>query len=572
MTDSPSTRRTLADTAADLWVMGVVGSLIGASMALAASAFVWGIRVFTQWREHSLGLEIAVAGSTLEITPLVALWIAAILVIAIRRGFQIQRWHGPADAIFAAHQPGNTLDVKQGLASTLTAFVGASGGASVGQYGPLVHFGATAGAWIQKRITSRLTPETYLGCGVAAAISAGFGAPLAGIVFAHEAVLRHFSVRAMAPIAIASVTASALNAAIFPSISGFDLAPTAPDLGLLIPILIAASPLMAAAALLYMTALLKVSAWASKAPYSPDALIVLAATGCGLVGLWLPEILGVGVSTMNGMLNGEYGAGMLLTLLVMKIAMTALCIGCGLFGGTFSPALFVGIAAGGLIGTLATFAGAPDLSLALAVASMAAVVSALIGAPIAAVLIALELTHSYAFGVAALTAVVATTVWTHRLFGHSFYDRQLLERGIDLSAGREALARAATSIASCPVKPGVRVSTEASAAEALDALTKANHTEGYLLTDDGRLAGKITLHQLLKHPNEPALTRADRAPLTLTTALSLDVAMERLADFVGESVPVVDPGTDRFLGILAEGDVFRALQSVHADTRDRERN
>ena len=50
-----------------------------------------------------------------------------------------------------------------------------------------------------------------MGCGVAAAISAGFHAPIAGIIFAHEAVLRHFSLRALVPIAVASATSAAFG-------------------------------------------------------------------------------------------------------------------------------------------------------------------------------------------------------------------------------------------------------------------------------------------------------------------------------------------------------------------------
>ena len=96
-------------------------------------------------------------------------------------------------------------------------FTSASGGASVGQYGPIVHFGATMGIWVKRFVSSRLSHEIYLGCGVAAAISAGFNAPIAGIVFAHEAILRHFSVRAIAPITVASISASTLGNYWFPA-------------------------------------------------------------------------------------------------------------------------------------------------------------------------------------------------------------------------------------------------------------------------------------------------------------------------------------------------------------------
>ncbi|MEK9962053.1 MAG: chloride channel protein, partial [Rhodobiaceae bacterium] len=137
--------------------------------------------------------------------------------LVVRRVFGISRWHGPADSIYAAHRTDNELDVKAGFGSTLAAFISASGGASVGQYGPLVHFGATMGSFLRQATGGFLTTDVFIGCGVAGAIAAGFNAPIAGVVFAHEAILRHFSMRAIAPIAVASVSAAWFSDRIFGS-------------------------------------------------------------------------------------------------------------------------------------------------------------------------------------------------------------------------------------------------------------------------------------------------------------------------------------------------------------------
>ena len=127
-------------------------------------------------------------------------------------------------------------------------------------------------------------------------------------------------------------------------------------------------------------------------------------------------------------------------MLVAKLLMTALCIGFGLFGGVFSPSLFIGVAAGAVAGELLILFGFADIASIISVAGMAAVSSAVIGAPVAAVLIILELTQSYEYAVAAMIAVMVCNLLTNRLFGNSFFDRQLLDRGIDLRKGREAIA------------------------------------------------------------------------------------------------------------------------------------
>ena len=85
----------------------------------------------------------------------------------------------------------------------IAAFVSAGVVPPVGQYGPLVHFGATVGSYFRTLTKGTISADIFYSCGVAAgAIAAGFNAPIAGTIFACETILRHFSLRAVAPVAI----------------------------------------------------------------------------------------------------------------------------------------------------------------------------------------------------------------------------------------------------------------------------------------------------------------------------------------------------------------------------------
>ncbi len=562
----------IKDTGIELLIVFGIGGLIGTLIAWTSNAYVSGVQFFTTLRENNSLFEISLAGSQFELTSLVCLWIAAGIVILIRRVFGVVRWHGPADSIYHAQQSKEPLDIKHGIASTLTAFTSAAGGGSVGQYGPLVHFGATLGIAVKRFVSSRLSHEVYLGCGVAAAISAGFGAPIAGIVFAHEAILRHFSVRAIAPISIASVTASAVSQAFFNTSATFNISASAPDLVSVIPVLIIASPIIAIAAIVYMEALRRSAAFAKQTGWSAERLVIIAATICGLVGIWIPEILGLGIGTINAMLDGAYQLPALLLLLVVKIAMTALCIGFGLFGGVFSPALFVGVAVGGVISQLAIALGVPDLSVAISIAAMAAVAANVIGAPVAAVLIILELTQSYAYAVAALMAVMASMLLTHRLFGHSFFDRQLLDRGIDLALGREAIALSQHTLETHLSDDYVKVNETSTGTEALELMRQADQTEAYVVSDSGRLAGKLSVHQAIEAGDQTVFQFADADPMLLNLDDSLQHAMHTVSDFVGESVPIIARDTRELLGVITEGDLFKAVIDVQSTVRHQERD
>ena len=505
----------LKEAVIEVLVVLAVGSLIGAVLALVSNLFVSGVEFFSSQRNSSTFFTITVADNEISYSPIIFLVSAAAIVVFIKTVLGVTKWAGPADAMYAAHQIKEPLDLKRGFASTLAAFTSASGGASVGQYGPLVHFGATMGIWVKRFLTGRLSHDVYLGCGVAAAISAGFNAPIAGVIFAHEAVLRHFSLRAIAPIAVASVTASALGRSWFPSAETFDIAFTVPQLMEIVPLLMILGPILAVVAIVFMLSLRFAATLPAKLALNPLISPFLAAVICGTVGIFVPEILGLGIADMNAMIASQFSITLLLVVLILKILMTSTCIGLGLFGGVFSPALFVGVAAGALVGQIAIFFGVADVSNVLAVVSMAAVSSAVIGAPVAAVLIILELTQSYDCAVAAMLVVTITSLLTHRLFGHSFFDRQLLDRSINLGLGRESIAMNQHKIADLASEDYVRLTEKITGENALTKMKEIGDSEGYVVTEQGILLGKVSVYQALNAGKESVEKYMDEEPLPL---------------------------------------------------------
>ena len=199
----------------------LLGAFFGVLVSITAHLFVEGVKFLSAPR--SLLSPVTVASVDLHYAQFITLSIAGLLIYWVKCGLGIGRWQGPADTIYEAHRPDNELNVKTGLASTFAAFLSASGGASVGQYGPLVHFGAVIGSACKRFLRFKFSTDVFIGCGVAAAISAGFGAPIAGLVFAHEAILRHFSLRAIAPIAIASCVAAGAGQIFWPGITLFEM-------------------------------------------------------------------------------------------------------------------------------------------------------------------------------------------------------------------------------------------------------------------------------------------------------------------------------------------------------------
>lgn len=562
----------LRKTLSELLLIILFGLVIGLIMAITANSFVEGVKYAASIRSNSEWANFSLLGETYSYASVVFLLAAAAVVVALKKFLALPGWAGPADTIYAAHSSAQNLDVKKGMASTLAAFITASGGGSVGQYGPLVHFGASTGVLFRRFLGNRFAQDIFIGCGVAASISAGFNAPLAGVIFAHEAILRHFSLRAIAPIFVASISADTFDQLLFPSTdTTFQLSQAVPELYDIVPAFIVLGPLLSLVAILFMRSLRFTTQMAAAFPYSKSALPFIAAFVCGCVGIFVPQILGIGVESVNQLIAGEFALAMVAILLIAKLSMTALCIGFGLFGGVFSPALFIGVATGSLAATVLSLFGYVGVDQVLMVSAMAAVSASVIGAPISTVMIVLELTGSYEYAVAAMIAVIISSLVTHRLFGLSFFDRQLLDRGVDMTLGREAIALGNTRVTNCKLASYVALAKDTRGSEAYARMSDEKLMEAYAVDDQGLFVGKLDLFGAQAAGDEPIETKLDTAPITLKESDSLQTAMTVATDFVGESIPILDDSGERLIGVVTEGDLFHAVLDVQSTVRRIER-
>jgi CIC family chloride channel protein len=378
-----------------------VGLVIGILGGLAANLFVLGVGAIDGLIREQMATQSTLSSGLIRWAALIA---GAFGIYGLKQAFKMDRWHGPADAILGAHRPDASFPAREGFISTTAAFISASAGASVGQYGPVLHFGASVGAQVRALFPTRLTPDIYLACGVAAAISAGFGAPIAAVVLVSEAVLRHFAVRAVAPITVSAIAAAAVTPLFFDRVSPYSVTASPTDWGL-IPVVLGLGACAAVLAIVFMRSLLRTAAWA-KARNNDLAMLLLAATLMAVIGMLVPEAVGLGTQSVNDLLAGEKLAAEAAVMLIAKLAATVICIGLGLVGGVFSPALFLGASLGYLAGFVAVGLGFdPSAIVMLTVVGMAAVAGSVIGAPVGVVLIVFEFTRSYEFAVAAILAV-----------------------------------------------------------------------------------------------------------------------------------------------------------------------
>ncbi len=541
--------------------------IVGILVAITAHYFVEGARYLLSLRDVKV-LTLNLGENNYSVVPIVFMLISAGLIILVRKTLGVTKWSGPADSIYALHQPKVGVDVRIGLGSTIAAFISAGGGASVGQYGPLVHFGATLATIISKLSGKFIRKDVLIACGAAAAISSGFGAPIAGIIFAHEALLRRFSIGGLAPISVASIVAAATNRYLFDSNLTFQVPSSDLDLVAVLPFVIIFAPICSGIAIFYMVSLRSCQKVAASGKYRFNTLIFTTAIVVGSIGVFVPEVLGLGNYEINQMLSANYELSFLLLLMIIKIFVTALCIGFGFFGGVFGPALFVGAALGGVLAGLLMQVGfSSDYGTIIALATLAAVGSSVIGAPLTAVLIVLELTGSYQYALMALLSVTLCSTLTYKLFGLSFFDRQLLDRGIDLSRGREYTQMTQISVSEIEFSEHLTFKPGTEGQKILNVMTEKQMTEAYIVDDEQLLLGKINILSLVED-RDNYMDRIEKNPVTLSADNALTEAIEIASNFVGESIPILEG--ERLVGAITEGDLFTKVLALEDDLRNEE--
>ncbi len=343
-----------------------------------------------------------------------------------------------ADVIEARALPSHQLTLRIGLGSAFVSALSLGTGASAGREGPVVHLGATIAAALTRILSLPMAARrTLLGCGVAAAISASFNAPIAGVLFAHEVILGHFAPTAFVPIVIASSVAAVISRGWFGDFPAFFVPAYQVTSYWEVPAFALLGLVCGLVAILFQFALIGTDWVARRTPIPLILRPVVGGLAVGAIGLAFPQVLGVGYEATDQALRHQLPLYLMLALIVVKTAATAITLASRFGGGIFSPSLYLGAMTGGAFGLIAA-AAFPELASShglYAILGMGAVAGAVLGAPISTTLIVFELTGGYALSIALLLTVSIANGFNRAIHGRSYFHWQLESRGLFLSEG-----------------------------------------------------------------------------------------------------------------------------------------
>ncbi|MGO4885518.1 MAG: chloride channel protein [Bryobacteraceae bacterium] len=313
------------------------------------------------------------------------------------------------------------------LGSALLSVIIVGMGVSLGREGAPKQAGAVMGNFFSDR--ARLSDEQrrlLVACGAGAGMGAAYGVPLGGALFALEVMRGLLALRYVLPALFASVVATAVSWLALPDAPTY-LIPAYPGSISSVVWALVAGPVAGVASVGYVRAI----TWADR--HKPKGwrrltAPLLALGLLGVVSIWFPQLLGNGKDVSQLAFTNHVAPALLLVLLALKPAATALCMRSGAPGGLFTPTLTVGALLGAVLGHAWSWfwPGVPPGL--FAVLGAAAVLAATTQGPISTVVLMMELTgRDRAFIVPLLLAVGTATLVARTIEPRSIYDARLTD-------------------------------------------------------------------------------------------------------------------------------------------------
>ncbi|MEO8748958.1 MAG: chloride channel protein [Allobranchiibius sp.] len=476
------------------------------------------------------------------------------------------RGHGVPEVMVAVARQGGRIRPQVAVIKALASALCIGGGGSVGREGPIVQIGSALGSTLAQRChLDERRIKLLVACGAAGGIAATFNAPLAGVFFAMEIILRQWATESFGMVVLSSVTASVIGRSIFGNHPFLSLPTFHVDHFVQYPLFAILGVLAGLVGVAFSRVLYAIEDACDWAWRGPEwARPAVGGVLLGALLLILPEMYGVGYPVLGKAVAGGYAIAFLIALLVGKLLACSLTIGIGGSGGVFAPSLFCGAMLGAAFGDIihAAIPGDAGSLGAYALVGMGAVFAGAARAPITAIVILFELTGEYSIVLPLMLAIALATGVSNLVSHDTVYTRKLIRRGIDIDEPTDAALRRrpARNFMAEPPEPVRLDNTVHEAAKRFVAMA-----DSFLpvIDPDGHYLGILAAHAVMD-----ALAAGE---ITTVEALTADVEPIGPDDPVGDAlrrldhgdgaVPVTD-ADDLLLGWIRHRDILAALSAI----------
>lgn len=582
------------------WYLVLLAVTIGLIMGVAALAFIIPITMVEEHLEKLNGAKEGAMPWLILMLPIAGALLTGLVFYALPLSL---KGHGIALCMYSVSREQGRIPfrvlVRQWIGSTLT--IGSGG--SAGPEGPIVTIGATVGSSMGRLV--RVDPQntaTLVGCGAAAGLASVFNAPMAGIFFVLEVILRDFSIRTFTPIVVAAVISAATTQTILGTNQplfgvGPEIFQSTNEKFTVIqaPEFLVLGVVCGLVAALFSYTLRITESFFTRLRAPKILKPATGALGLVLIGLtWYALGSGIFESHQNPNLPPFYGNGYLLIkqllqpeflgtaegisamtlsilggLIFLKIVATCLTLGSGGAGGLFAPSLLLGAMTGSLMGGILEAVGLlPNANPAqFALVGMAAVVAATTHAPLTAMVLVYEVTQNYALILPLMLTAVIATIVTRLVNRESIYTAELRALGVRMGTMSDLTMLRRMRVRDVPMIPPVLVNESESGQRLLELSERFSVNDFVVVDDDEKYMGLVTgndLSQALIYREAIPLLQVgeiERKDLpTVEVDETLDIVLDKFSAHEVQSLAVVTPQTKEVMGLISRTRLMREYQ------------
>lgn len=505
--------------------------------------------------------------------------IGGILVgIMAKYGTPKIKGHGIPEAMEAVLVSRSRIEPKVAILKPLSAAIAIGTGGPFGAEGPIIQTGGAVGSLVGQVLhTTAAERKVLLAAGAAAGMSATFSTPIAGVILAIELLLFEFKARSFIPLVIASVLATSVHYQLMGRGPMFDVAPVNFGMPFSLPFYIVLGLICGLAAVTFSKALYWVEDQFEKLPIDAMWWPAIGALGLGIIGFFVPRVLGVGYDTITDILSNRLTFDVLLTVMIFKALALVISLGSGTSGGLLAP-MFMSSAAIGALFALIINRTVPGAALdpgAFALVAMGAVFAAASRATFTFIIFAFEVTRDYnAILPLMLVSVIADIVAILIMRDSTIMTMKLVRRGLRVNQEYEVDVLQQVSVSEVMVKDIATVTANTKVGELADRIARSGrggepfkwrYQAAPIVDEQGNLTGIITYKDVLtaleEHPDED-MTVLEAGSKTLIVAYPdesvYDAVLKMLTNNVGR-LPVVNRANPKkLIGYLGRSGVMAA--------------
>jgi chloride channel protein, CIC family len=482
------------------------------------------------------------------------------------RVFPFARGSGIPQTKFALFIDNGFISLRTVLGKFLCCSTSLASGIALGREGPSVQIGAGIASVLARNSgLSKEQVKSLVPVGCSAALAAAFNTPIAAVLFSLEEILGDLHATVLGT----AVVASATSWMVLHLLLGDDPLFRVAGYKLVNPWELAVYAVLGVVGGLgsvsFVKLLLQIRIWFARLPrttvwFQP----AIGGLTVGILGYFMPEVLGVGYNYVEKVLNGDVVLKTVVLLAILKIVATAVCYSSGNAGGIFGPSLFIGAMMGATVGGVAHHFF-PDTTAgpgAYALVGMGTAFAGIVRTPLTSVIMIFELTRDYSIIVPLMISNLIAYFISQKLQPEPIYEALAQQDGVHLPSGTEPQGKVL-------VGEVMRMAPDPLPAEltiAAALLKRKSGWSAYPVSDQSGYRGMIPVAALEEAAKNGAaektladLVPLDDNPIHLHSDHGLHLALERMGTSNLQTLPVVSrANVHKLLGVVVLDDVLRA--------------